>query len=178
MNRFNLLNSIPIVIIISLVITFVLGILFLWPKFQEMEQLNQKINSKQEELQYNEQYFNELESIKEKLGENETEVSKIDSALPDEKSLPSLFDLIQRISSQTGLIFKTLSPFAASYSEDIPEIQEIRFSIVLSGSYSSFKSFLSSLETSARMIEVENISFASEGEEPFNFNLKLKVYSY
>jgi len=178
MNRFTILNSIPMVIVASFVIVLILGALVIWPKHQDFTDLGNKVETKKSELQYNEEYFQELEVIKEKLEEKKEEVAKIDSALPQEKSLPPVFDFIQEISSESGLIFKSLSPFAASYLEEFPEIQETRFTIVLSGTYPSFKSFLSALEKSARMIEAENISFSSEGEEPLTFNLRLKVYSY
>lgn len=166
------------VIVISLVIVLILGVLVIWPKYQEFVGLGDRVEAKKSELQYNEEYFQELEEIKEKLEEKEEEVAKIDSALPQERSLPPLFDFIQEISSESGLIFKNLSPFAATYLEESPAIRETRFTVTLSGSYSSFKSFLAALEKSARMIEAENISFSSEGEEPLTFNLKLKVYSY
>lgn len=166
------------VIVASFVVILVLGILVIWPKYQDFSDLGNRVGVKESELQYNEEYFRELDQIKEKLEEKAEEVSKIDSALPQEKSLPSIFDLIQGISSESGLIFQSLSPFAVSYSEEFPGIQETRFTVVLLGTYPSFKSFLSVLEKSARMIEAENISFSSEGEEPLKFSLRLKVYSY
>ena len=166
------------VIVTSFVIVLVLGVLVIWPKYQDFVDFGGKVEAKKSELQYNEEYFQELEEIKEKLEEKKEEVAKIDSALPDKMSLPPVFDFVQEISSESGLIFKSLSPFVVSYSEEFPEIQKIRFTIVLSGTYSSFKSFLAALEKSARMIEVENISFSSEGEEPLIFSLRLKVYSY
>ena len=166
------------VIVASFVIVLILGILVVFPKYQDFSDLGNRVEVKESELQYNEEYFRELDQIKEKLEEKTEEVSKIDSALPQEKSLPPIFNLIQEISSESGLIFKSLSPFTMSYSEEFPRIQETRFTVVLSGTYPSFKSFLSVLEKSARMIEAENISFSSEGEEPLNFSLRLKVYSY
>lgn len=178
MNRFAILNSIPMVIIASFVIVLILGILVIFPKYQDFSDLGNRVEAKESELQYNEEYFRELDQIKEKLEEKTEEVSKIDSALPQEKSLPSIFNFIQEISSESGLILKSLSPFTMSYSEKFPGIQETRFTVVLSGTYPSFKSFLSVLEKSARMIEAENISFSSEGEEPLKFSLRLKVYSY
>lgn len=178
MNRFVILNSIPMVIITSFVIVLIMGALVIWPEYQDFVDLGGKIEVKKNELQYNREYFQELDLIKEKLEEKKEEVAKIDSALPQERSLPSVFDFVQKISSESGLIFKSLSPFAASRSEEFPEIQETRFTVVLSGAYPSFKSFLFALEKSARMIEVESISFSSEGEEPLIFSLRLKVYSY
>jgi len=63
--------------------------------------------------------------------------------------------------------------------EGIKEIKEMNFELGLSGSYSSFKNFLSILERSSKLIEIEKISFSvGEKEKPWDFNLGIKVYSY
>ena len=60
-----------------------------------------------------------------------------------------------------------------------PEIRETGTNLVVAGSYSSFKNFLSTLEKTARMIELESISFSTlEEVGPIDFNLRIKVYSY
>lgn len=59
-----------------------------------------------------------------------------------------------------------------------PEIWETKIDLVLSGSYSAFKNFLSILEKSARLIETESLSFSSPKEETFQFDLKIKIHSY
>jgi len=100
----------------------------------------------------------------------------IDSALPPEPSLPNLFDYFQKAASQNGLVLTEMTP-AGTVSAN--GLRETRVILVMSGSYSSFKSFLSTLENSARVIEPESISFASPMEEvPFTFNLRIKTHSY
>jgi len=53
------------------------------------------------------------------------------------------------------------------------------FNLSLSGTYSGFLGFLSSLEKSSRLIEIDQISLSSVKEgQPTNFEVKLKIYSY
>lgn len=179
MNRFNLLNYIILIITGFFLFTIIFGVGFLWPKYQEIKVLKKNIEQNEIELRQEEQYFSNLSQIKRELEQYQEELSKIDSALPDSPSLPSFLNFIQETSSQSGLILKGMSPFTLSISEKNPDIREIRMSLTVGGSYSSFKDFLSFLEKSARIITVENISFSGEKEDtPFTFNLKIKTQSY
>lgn len=179
MNRINFPISLPVIIAFFLLASLILGVVFLWPKYKEVKLLEKDITAKETELQQEDQYFSSLKKLKEELKQYQETLSKIDSALPNNPSLPSFLNFIQKESSQSGLILKDMSPFTSSLSGENPEIKETRMSLTLEGSYSSFKDFLSLLEKSARIIEVENISFSSsEKDSPFVFNLKIKFHSY
>lgn len=179
MKRFNLLNSLPLVVIICFLLALILGVGFLWPKLQDLREVQKNIKEKEGQLQSNKEYFSNLKEIKISLKEYQGGLSKISSALPNDPSLPSLFNFLQKASSQSGLVLKRISPFTISSSEEFPALGEIQFGLEVVGSYPSFKNFLSTLEESARLIEVENISFLSpEENKPFTFSLRIKVYSY
>jgi len=170
----------PIYIIVSLLLSFLLIFFFVWPKFQELSSLKEKISVKRSELQSQEKYFQELEKTSEELKKYETSLSNIDSALPQNPLLPELLNFLQKASSQSGLSLKSISS-PSTASGEAEKIKETRISLVLVGSYSDFKNFLSVLEKSARLIEVENLSFfIKEIKEkgPIDFNLATKVYSY
>jgi len=167
-----------IIIAVCFFLTLVLGIFLVWPEYQELKGLKSKITEKEGELQTLKEHFLELDDLSKNLKQYEVELSKIDSALPDGFDLPSLLNYLQEAASGTGLILKSFSPVSSTPFKG--KIKEFRLSLGFSGSYSAFKNFLSSLEKSARLIEVENISFSSPlGEEkPFDFSLGIKVYSY
>lgn len=168
-----------IVILICLLVSFGLGFGILYPKYQEIKFLRFEISQKETELRYKEEYFSNLSQISEKLKGFGDSLAKIDSAIPQVVSLPSLFDFLQKISSQSGLLLRKLSPVSGRYLTEKSEIQEHSFSLSLSGSYLALKNFLLSLEKSARLIEVNSISFSSPAEGNFfEFELDLKVHSY
>src|SRR4030042_6800451 len=100
MSRFNLIDFIPIIIIGCFVFSLILGPTLLWPKYQSLKELQNSINIKKMEIEEQEQYFAEIETIKVKLAENSEATSKIDSALPDSIDIPSLLNFIQLACSQ------------------------------------------------------------------------------
>jgi len=166
-------------ILISLLGVFIIGFFLIFPQYQNLKETNLKIQEKRTELQYKEEYFSNLKKISEELKNYELELSKIDSALPSDPSLPSLFNFLEKASSQNGLILKYVGSFSVTPSEKKPEIKEIDLNITVAGSYPAFKNFLSTLEKIARFVEVENVAFSfPKEEEPFSFNLKIKAYSY
>lgn len=168
-----------LIIAASLGLTLILGILFLWPQYQNLQNIQLKLENKETELINRDKYYQNLFSLSEKLREFETELSMIDSALPSEIFLPSLYHFFRETSSENGLILTNITTTSSPSLPGRENIQVISISIEVSGSYSSLRNFLKALEKSARIIEVNNVSFNSPGEEElFNFQLKLQTYSY
>jgi len=169
----------PITIAIFLFLTFILGLAFLWPKYQDLKSFQRKVEEKRAELQSKEEYFLNLSNIAEELKKYENQLLKIDSALPPDPSISALADFLQKKISQSGLVLNEVKLVSITPSEDLPGIQKIHLDLQILGSYPSFKNFLLILEKSARLIELENIAFSSpEKEGPFTFDLRIKVYSY
>ena len=181
MNRATLLANIPIIILSCIFVALILGVMFAWPKFQEIREIQKEVKEKEARIQYEENYFSELRTTKIELEKYKTELAKISSALPSgvDFSVPSLFNFIQKAVSQSGLVLKSISSFTSSGGTGTANVKNIQFSVQVSGPYSSFKNFLSILEKSARMIEVENISFSGKGGAgSLDFGLKIKASSY
>ena len=168
----------PIVIALCVFIIFALAYLLILPKYQTLESARSNIEKKQGELNYLKDYFAELEEISKDFKGYETEFLKIESALPLGPSLPSLLHFIQTKASQNGLVLKNVSMTTMSSFAQSSNIKEYHFTIELSGFYPAFKNFLSTLEKSGRLIEIERISFvAPEEKEPTSFGIGIKVYS-
>lgn len=165
-------------------ISFLLALLilgvFAWPKYQELKSIQEKIGAKETELQYLEEYFKNLKTLSEELKKHSDNLSKIDSFLPSDPSLPSLLEFLQKTGSEHGLILKKIGQATSSSSKTQERIKEYQIQLSLSGSYSSLKSYLAALEKTSRLIEVDSISFFSprEGEELFTFDLMIKFHSY
>ena len=169
----------PIIIVISFSLTLILGVGLVWPKYQDLKTLEKKNEEKRAEIRGREEYLQELKKTAEILQNYQIQLAKIDSALPSVPDLPVLFDFLQKVSSQSGLVLKAVSPPTSRLSLDFEGIKETELTLLVSGNYSSFKNFLSILEKTSRLIEVESISFSgAEKETSLNFNLKIKVYSY
>ena len=174
-------------ITIFFLLSVLLIIFLIFPKYQNLNLLKKEISGKEDELSSQEEYFESLQKTSEELKKYEDSLLKIDTALPQKLSLPEFLNFIQKASSQSNLSLRGMSPAVTSSLEKAAEgeprqgrggIKETRISFVLAGDYSDFKNFLSILEKSARLIDIENFSFSSSKEGQFNFNLAIKVYSY
>ncbi|MDD5144676.1 MAG: type 4a pilus biogenesis protein PilO [Candidatus Pacebacteria bacterium] len=178
-NIFKITNFIPIIALGSLMIT-----LFLWagamiPKINELAKIQKDIKEKGSLITREKEHFTNLKEIDQKLAEKGEEMAKIGLALPDSPDIPSLFDFIQKTASYSGMVLEGLGDYTVSNSLQGEKIRETVFSIQVSGSYEDFKNFLSSLENSSRLINVDSISFNAKEEEEnnFSFNLSLETFS-
>ena len=173
-------KQIILIILICLFILLVSGGYFLcWPKYQEFKEKKTEIEIKSEGIGLKEVYLSNLETLSEKLTAYEEQLSKIDSAFPVNLSSAVIFNFFQKTSSENGLI---LIEVDMSETQQISEerIQKMSFSILVNGSYSAFKNFLSAIYKNSRLIEVKSIgfSFSEERQNLFDFNLELKTQSY
>ncbi len=165
-----------VVISLSLLISFAWGIFFLSPKNKTLNFLKEEIGQKQFELQSQEEYLANLTRTAENLKNYQIQLAKIDSALPDTPELPALFDFLQKSASQSGLVLKGLEATSGTQAEE--GLRETRLNLLLIGSYTSFKNFLSVLEYSSRLIETESLTFSSSEAGLINAKIRIKVNSY
>jgi Tfp pilus assembly protein PilO len=175
----------PIIIAIFLYAALALAIGLIFPKYKEFSLVQKKIEEVKTELQYRDNYFNLLGEISQKLNEYPEELSKIDSALPSEPFPLDVFNFIGTASPQNGLALRSVRLGEISSSKVISKVREMKLSFTVTGSFPSFRNFLSVLESSARLIQIENISFNSTGERasmgeraatPFEFKIKIPSY--
>lgn len=197
-----------LIVVISLFLSLIIGAFLIWPKYQELALVQAEIERQSSELRNRESYLEDLRSVSSKLEEHKDNFSKIDSALPSEISLPSLFNFIQQKASENGLFLKeiklagiqdfSLTKELAAKTEPVEEypaqgvsfqpsavqsaektgIKKIVMSCSLTGSYPAFKTFLSAVEKSARFVEVKNISFSASKEKETPFSFNLTVETY
>lgn len=166
----------PIAIIICLTAAIILAIALVFPKKDDLDSLIKKVNEKKAELQSKEDYFASLRQTDEDFKKYQGSLAKIGSALPPSSQLPALFDFLQKASSQTGMVLTNINPLTGKPS-GMEGISEHSINIVVSGTYSAFRNFLSVLERSSRLIEVGTASFSIQEKTP-EFNLRIKAYSY
>ena len=164
-------------IFINFAIVFLLGYFWIFPQYQDLQEVNAELRNKRAELQQKEDYFSKIEKAAQALERYKTELSKIDSALPSEPSLSSILNIVERSATENGLILRDVGDFKVADFER--ESREIRLEIGLVGAYPALKNFLSALERNSRLIIAENIIFSTpKPTEPFIFNLIVKTYSY
>lgn len=158
-------------ILLSVFIFFFL----LWPKWQSFSLLKNERILKEKELESLNKYIQTLKTNQEKLKDYEVPLSKIDLALPSDPSFPELFNFIQNTCSLKGILLEDIGSIQKTEKDGI---KEWKIELTFGGNYPAFKEILYSLENSARLIEVEKISFSSPQKEVFHFKVDLTIRSY
>lgn len=170
-----------IIIAIGLVVSIIVGVVLLWPKYQEFSDLRTQLVQKKTQLENQNKYIQQLEAMEEKLKEKQELADKVNSALPIGPDIPSLLEFLQKASTETGVSLESADWQELSSPQTEQErIKEYSLTLNLSGSYFAFKNFLFALERSARIIEVLQTNFSISGEpnEPISFQIIMKVRSY
>jgi len=161
--------------------TIAIIVWFIMPKYQDLQNMKQKIEVKKIEIKTQEDYFSNLESIDEQMANFPTEIAKMDSAMPESMQVYSLVSFLQDRASANGLILKGIEFAAPIKSKENPDITSLNFTTEFSGSYPSFKKLIQDIGKSARLIEVQNISVAPlsvKDSQDSDFLVVLKTYSY
>lgn len=176
--------------VILIGLSLFLGIVFLWPKYQELNNLEEEITNIDLDIQYQDEYYKQLAITSERLNEHQAGLTKIDSALPYNPPEISLLKFLQDKASENGLIPSRLSELSVKPLPERSDIKEIQVSLELFGSYPALKNFLIALEKSSRLIEIEAISISTLAALPapgkteakpsdiFSFELTIKTQSY
>jgi Tfp pilus assembly protein PilO len=160
-------------------ITLVLIFSLVLPAYKKLLIVQTEIKAKEIELKDYENLLTKLNEISGQIESKKEELAKISSALPKDPSLPALFDFLQKLASTSGLSLGKINIEGSISIPEKPRLKETRFGIELSGKYPDFHNFLSALEKSARLIEVERILISQSEETKSNLiTLTLKVYSY
>lgn len=168
-------RNIPIAILFILAI--VVAVFGSRPIYQELSALQDQMRVKEVEIQNREAYIESLKTAEQKILEQPEKIAKLQAIFPDNPDIPLLYDLLSRISSNSGLIFRGISSSMGESSGT--GIQEITVDITVEGFYTALKEFLLATRKAERMLDVNSVSFqAPEGSEIFKFSIRLSTFSY
>ncbi|MCH7605021.1 type 4a pilus biogenesis protein PilO [Patescibacteria group bacterium] len=158
----------------------IIGVVILWPMYQEFMVLQQNIESKRAILDEKESYIDKLVILERELKNYSAEVEKIDAAIPETRGIPALFHFIQGMTSTSGLVLRSIG--ASEIKDAFPnsDIVVTLVSIQTNGSYAALKEFLKQARVSAEMVEITSLSFGEPGTDTgeFNYTISLQIYSY
>ena len=166
------------IIIACFTLAIIGGSLFTFPKYQAIDTYRNQIERTQQRIIIARADAELFQRYRRKIEQDfKEELEKIDTSIPDDVDLLSLFNFLQEAAAHRGLRLIQIDSFSTHQVTETIKGTSITFSI--SGPYFHFKEFLRHLSQSARLINVQSISFASaEEEEDFGFSLTIKVYSY
>jgi Tfp pilus assembly protein PilO len=172
----------PIAIALILFTILLLVFFLVMPEYNKFKSLQSELGEKRAEYNAEHVYYNAIAETYAELQSRKDDVQKIDNALPESTDFGEVIYYLQQTAKENGLVVKNLflsklsSPEAQTGANNT--VKDIIFSIDLSGDYPSLLGFMADLEKSARMFEINSISFGSAVKPPYSFSLQIKTYSY
>lgn len=169
-------------------LSFFLFFFFLWPKYLHTRQLQLEILTLEKGLENKAYYFENLQKIYQSLIEK-PETKKVEMALPLGEDFAQIFNYVQSLTKENGLALKDISfkkgktslSLGTTQAEGnegvLKEIGEINFSFKLVGEYPNFKNFVSKMEKSARLFQINNIQIVPQ-EKTFEFQIEGKAFYF
>lgn len=138
--------------------------------------------AKQKELEYKKTYFDNLAKLSLELKKYSNQITKVDSMLPENASLPEDINFLNKAAIANGVSLDDFKIGKASSLKQNSKIEENSVSATVTGTYQGLKNFLLALQSSARIFELQSISFSQDKElnkkVETSFSLSIKSYSY
>lgn len=175
----------------------------LWPQYQKFGEARWQVKMNKSDRDNQEEYYSHLENLSKDLTNYQEQISKIITAIPSGSDIPALLNFLSNAGNKNGMSFKKINSFsvsqfntgnrpdqikavsnsAAGGGSISPRLKEIFIDFDVGGEYKDFKNFISTLEKSARMIEIESISLKRgitklETGNELTFNFKIKTFYY
>ena len=173
MNRY-----IPIVLLfISSIVVVILGVM---PSYQEFVDLKEQVKVKEVEIANRELYVKNLREIEALLNEKELKIAKLDVIIPNSLEIPLLYNLLQKISSGSGLLFREIFSSIGKDEDFNSGLHTISVNMEIEGSYAGIKEFLISTRKAERLLDIKSLGFLilDDDTKPIKFLIKLDSFSY
>lgn len=154
------------------------------PEYEELKNLRERVATRGNFVQNRKDYLASLEESKEEIEAHRLDIEKMRNGLPEDPETSYLLELAQDAVYKEGIILKKIGGVSTSIvkREGSRELKETAVSIEIRSSYENFLNLLNRFEKSARLIEIDNISFSVAEEEGISsslldFEIALKTYS-
>ena len=168
-----------LLIFLLLVAAGLVGYFVVFPQYQDFEAKKTASLLAKKELDDNKIYKDQLKNLLDELHKYDDKLAIIDSALPSEASFPAVADFIQTAAKENKMELSKIGTISSVESKEYSRMKENSLSVTVMGYYPDFKNFLTAVENSSRMLNVESISFSySTTNLWFTFDLLIKFYSY
>jgi Tfp pilus assembly protein PilO len=193
----NYLNKITITALLGLG-AIAVGAFLIWPKVQELDQVDRSLAQHQSVLENQERYAINLTLLARELNVRQQQLAAIGAALPEQARIPAVFDSIQKMSITSGLVLEKIeaseqiSAFNRSNNtgnddESVPAQTSSQLKVTpiraeLAGSYSALLQFVDQLRTATPLSDIVSIEVSKSASEEESgrlfFEIEIEVFSY
>ena len=144
------------------IITAIVAIVLVYPKYQVMSVAAKAVDEKQKEFDSQMALVQDISRLKSQYNAAKEELKRVNALIPEygEKSIAALFVELEGLTARNGVLLESVS---FGQSKTLGKGQEKRYrtinaSLMLKGDYQSFKNFLRGIETSEHLMDIISIS--------------------
>jgi len=149
------------------------------PTYNRISDLKATIKEKEDILSSRNSLIGKIKELNNQYQQRASEIGKLSSVVPKDKSVAEIVSAVENISSRNGLQLINIS-VSEQGSKPGDQFSTLAVNIVLNGSYPSMVSFLQDMEKNIRLSDVTAIE-ASKGNnpnDPSSLNLRLNISMY
>ena len=131
---------------------------FLWlPKYEELENLENKLHQVERELIQKQQIANDLPKFKAEFAKMEKQLEQALSELPNQKEIPTLLTNLATLAKDNGLDVKKFQPRG-----EVPKgfFAEVPSQLSLEGSYHDIAAFAQAVGELSRIVNISNLDLS------------------
>ncbi|MFH0739904.1 MAG: type 4a pilus biogenesis protein PilO [bacterium] len=170
------------------ILTFASFMIFLYlvlPQREIQSKAKENFLKREQDVKARQEYFEGLKKTLLEIATYQETLDRIELSMPGEVSLSDLLGFFNKKADANGLTLKSVAPFQTTIPEggleNKEEILFQSFSLALSGSVSSFESFLKDIRSSLRLVDVESFSLQQKEAEDSpgsssEITVQVKVY--
>jgi len=182
------------IIIGVLILGFIAAVVFFdVPSVENILNLRKQIEQEKLNFSENQAFLEKVEGLIDVYKKNKESIDKMDSILPPKEDIPNLIVQLEALVFEQGLILDKLEVNTPTEETPSSRAEEVRtgeevaapqkyktlnINLGFTGDYSALKNFFKATEENMRLIDIDSISIAPEGEASgiFKFDLTLKTY--
>ncbi len=141
------------------------------PAFSSVSILRDEAALRKDEAEKERQVLEKIKSLSGAVDSRQSEVKRLEAAIPNSESKPELISIMENLASQNGL---GLIAISAELLPDDPKsrkervdnilqgalLKTLKLDLKLTGNYEAFKSWLDAVENNLRIFDIQNISFS------------------
>ena len=141
------------------------------PAFSSVSNLRGEVALRKDEAEKEKQVLEKIKSLSGAVDSRQSEVKRLEAAIPNSESKPELISIMENLASQNGLGLVSISTEIVpddpkSRKERVENILQgallktLKLDLKLTGNYEAFKSWLDAVENNLRIFDIQNISFS------------------
>ncbi len=167
-------------ILLLLALLVAAGFIVIKPKIDEYKGVTSSIQDVQLQAENEKQYF---DSLSRSVGAAQTidpsVLEKVDLALPREPGIPNLLVQMDQAAKANKVKVASITFSAEDKKAATGKVQGLNMTMTVEAQdYQALKNFLSSLELSLRVIDIQNLSINSFSKNSAVFSLQMKTYYF